>query len=138
MMLVFPLAFVGYVLLAVTVVSHFSKRPSRWLHGITAVVILTHVLLVWLWRFDGSLAYAWEKNPVGFVLFHTALVLILLSTVLPLRWSQWLVGTAFPIVTAGALGATFRTEEVAVYRWPLLVVLLLTVLSCWYSYRRHR
>jgi hypothetical protein len=138
MALVFVLAYVGYLLLGVTVACHFGKKPYRWLHVASAAVVLLHVFLVWDWRFHWSWDYAWEKSPAGFLLFHTALLLILTATILPLRWSRWCVLVAFPIVTTGALGATFRNEAVADYGWPLVAALLLTVALCWYGYRRTR
>jgi hypothetical protein len=137
MSLVFALAFIGYVLLGVTVACHFWRQPRRWLHILTAAVVLVHVCLVWDWRFHWSLTYAWEKSVAGFLVFHIALALILTAAVVPMPWARWCVLAAFPIVTAGAVAATFRYEEVMVYQVPMAATLITVVaVSPWGFWKR--
>jgi len=132
----FGLAFLGYLLVAANVVLHFRKRPRRELLLVMAAVILVHVGLVWSLRFGWSLTLAWNKGPAGFVIFHAALVLLCGAAVVPDPWSRRLLYTAFPIVSAGGLGATFTYDFVAGYRLPLLAALVGTLLLCWLGYRR--
>ena len=135
--LTFGLAGAGYLTLAKDVALRLAGRRWPWLGVLTAVIVAVHVALVWIDRFDGSLTFAWEKSPPGFVIFHTAFALILL---LP-----WLRGTvrdrvtwiAFAIVCAGALPAPFRYDEVAVLAVPLWLAFA-GVLAVWWGARRTR
>jgi hypothetical protein len=127
--LIFGLAYVGYVLVGANVVLHFWGRPRRALMAIMAAVVLLHVLLVWSLRFEWSLTYAWEKSPAGFLIFHTALVLLVAAVLAREPWSRRLLLVAFPIVTAGGLGAAFKYDFLAGYRVPLLAALVTTLLA---------
>jgi hypothetical protein len=126
-LITFGLAFVGYLLLGLDVVMHVGRTPRRWVSVALAVVVAIHVGLVWGWRFDWSLAYALEKGLAGFVIFHTALTLIVAAALAPEPWSGRLLYVAFPIVTTGALGAAFKYDYVAGYRISLLIALAMTV-----------
>jgi hypothetical protein len=127
--LTFALAFAAYVLLACRTVLWAAGRAWRPLTVALAASALAHVALVWVWRFEGSLSTALAKGLAGFVIFHTALALILIGAVLHEPWSGRCLALAFPIVTAGAVGAAFKYDVVAGYRIPLLVVLAATVLG---------
>jgi hypothetical protein len=85
-----------------------------------AVVAVIHVGLVWGLRFGWSLNYALEKSIPGFVIFHTALAIIVTAALVREPWAGRLTYLAFPVVTAGAAGAAFRYDYVAGYRLPLL------------------
>ncbi len=74
---VFGLAGTGYILLAKDTALRVSGRRWPALGILTALVILAHVALVWALRFEWSLPRAWEKSPAAFLVFHTALLLIL-------------------------------------------------------------
>ncbi len=118
--LVFGLAYVGYALVCADVSMRAWRRKSRIVTAAAAVVILAHVALVWIVRFEGSLDVALSKGAAGFAIFHVALALIVAASLAPEPWSGRAMFTAFPIVTLGALGAAFKYDYVAVLRLPLI------------------
>jgi hypothetical protein len=118
----FGLAALGFVLLATDAARRWRGRRSRSLTLVTAAVITAHVLCVWAFRFDWSLAAMWQKSAVAFVIFHVALAGVLAATVAHEPWRNRLVTAAFVIVCTGALPAPFRYPEIAWLRWPLLLV----------------
>ena len=117
----FALAFVAYVLLGVSVVLGVRGYVTRRYTMAAALVAATHVTLVWTLRYHGSLAAALDKGRAGFVIFHFALLLLIVATVMPQPLSAVLTWLAFPVVTSGAVGAAFKYDYVAGYRIPLLV-----------------
>ncbi len=126
-LITFGLAFIAYLMLASSVLLHAYGKLTRVLPVALAVTVSVHVGLVWALRFGWSISFALEKSVPGFVIFHGALALIIASTVARRPWMERLLLLAFPIVTAGASGAVFRYEYVEVYRYPLLVTALVTV-----------
>ena len=121
----FLLAPVGYAGLTITAVAAArSHVPLRFWRGV-AIVIATHVALVWSVRYEGQLSEATRNGYVGFVLFHGALVAILISTVLHERLARPLILGAFVAVTIGALAAVFLYEIVANYRIPVVLCAML-------------
>lgn len=114
-------AMLGYGGLAVVVLSvgygHVPKLPLK----VLACVIAIHVLLVWTFRYEWQLSQATRNGYTGFIIFHTALVLIGISTVLRGRAAMILTNLAFLIVTVGAVGAVFRYEVVSIYRIPVVI-----------------
>lgn len=117
----FLLAFIGFVGLTVTAgITAHSRLPAR-LWRVTAAVILVHVVLVWMVRYEWRLAEATRNGPGGFLLFHGALAMIVASLLVAERHARILVWMAFAIVSAGAIGAVFRYDVVALYRAPVLV-----------------
>lgn len=135
---VFLLAFGGYCLLAGSAVAWAAGRLPRVLAVATAVVVAVHVTGVWTVRYGGSIERALANGVAPFAVFHAALALVLAAAVAPARWSARCAALAFPIVTAGALGAAFRRPEVAGYRWPLVAVALLAVALSAVAWRRAR
>jgi lambda repressor-like predicted transcriptional regulator len=120
-LITFLAAAIGYAGLAVVVlVSAFAAPPLR-LWRMIALFILLHVTLVWAYRYEWQLGRATRNGYAGFVIFHAALVLIALSLFVRERVTVVLLPMAFVIVTAGAVGAVFRYEEVTSYRAPVLV-----------------
>ena len=119
--LTFPLALLGYAGLAACAALATRRGGSRVLLGAVAVVVVLHVGLVWTFRYEWQLARATRNGYLGFTLFHTALACIV-AAVFAEAWARRLVTTAFLVVTAGAIGATFRYDEVALYRVPVLLL----------------
>jgi hypothetical protein len=102
-----------------------ALNVARWRRNeavVAAVVITAHVALVWRWRFDGSLAVAWGKGAVGFIVFHLAWGLSVGAAVAPEWLSRRLLIVAFPVVSAGAIGAVFKYDDVQAYRWPVIAI----------------
>jgi hypothetical protein len=118
----FLLAVVGYAGLTATAVVAARGRMLRPLWLPTVAVIVVHVFLVWSERYEWQIAAATRNGYAGFVIFHGALAMILVSVVAADRLARVLVVTAFGIVTLGAVGAVFRYEVVEIYRVPVLIV----------------
>lgn len=134
----FLLAVVGYAGLAATAVRASLSTLPFGLWRTVAAVIVTHVALVWAARYEWSLAAATRNGYAGFVIFHGALALIVTSVFLVERRARALVITAFAIVSAGALGAVFRYEVVAIYRVPVIGIALAGAAGLAHAYRLRR
>jgi hypothetical protein len=120
----FLLAVIGYAGLAAATVAAARGRlhPGFW-RSVAAVIVL-HVLLVWGVRYDWQFAQAVRNGYAGFVIFHAALAMICGSLAAPDPLARRLIVTAFAIVSAGAIGAVFRYDVVAIYRVPVLIAAL--------------
>ncbi len=120
----FLLAMIGYAgLTAVILLSARGILPARLLR-VVAVVILTHVFMVWTFRYEWQFPLAVRNGYAGFIMFHGALLLILVSTTARERIARPLIKVAFVVVTMGALGATFLYDVVAMYRVPVILCAL--------------
>ena len=75
----FGLAVIGYGLLGADLACQHAQRPNRALSAAVASVVGVHVALVWHFRFDWSLSTMLEKSLLGALLFHSALLLIVLE-----------------------------------------------------------
>lgn len=118
----FGLALVGYGLLAADFARLHAGRTGRRLAWATAAVVLAHVVCVWSLRFEWSLTRMLEKSLPGFVLFHTALALILVAPALRGKPRVLVTSIAFALVTAGALPAPFRYPELSLLFLPLFAI----------------
>lgn len=134
----FGLAFAAYLSLCADVVTRRARRPRRSLAPLTAVVATTHVILVWSTRFHWSLADAWSKSPLGFVLFHGTLALLLVSAVRSPDRGDRGVFAAFVIVSAAAVPAPWRYPEIAILRAPMVVTCAVTAVLALGVARRRR
>ena len=118
--LTFLLAVVGYAgLTASALLSARGRVPVR-LWRATAAIIVVHVAMVWAVRYDWSWAQATRNGYAGLVIFHGALALIVMSVFVGDWMGTRLIFAIFAIVSAGALGAVFMYEAVAVYR-PIVI-----------------
>lgn len=117
----FFLAMLGYVGLTLAVLLAAVDRSPIWAARTAAPIILLHVALVWSFRYEWQMTQATRNGYLGFLIFHSALLLILASAFLRGCMGQTLPLLAFLAVTAGALGAVFRYEEVEVYRIPVIL-----------------
>jgi hypothetical protein len=136
----FFLAFAGYVGLTTTaVIAAHGRLPVRFWRAVT-LIIVAHVTLVWMVRYDWHLSVAVRNGYVGFGLFHAALGMIVASVFTAERRARVLVHLAFAVVTLGAIGAVFRYDVVSRYRAPVIVVSITGVagLARAYRERRHR
>lgn len=118
----FLLAPIGYAGLTLTAVMAARGRLPRVFWRAVVLVIVTHVTLVWHVRYEWQFSEATRNGYPGFLLFHGALAAILASVVSGERAARMLIIGAFAVVTAGAIGATFRYEVVAMYRIPVLAL----------------
>jgi hypothetical protein len=118
----FFLAMLAYAGLGLAVLFSAWGRVPRLVAAATAALVAAHVLLIWALRYEWQLSRATRNGYTGFLVFHTALSLILFSTFVHPGWAAPLLRLAFLAVTVGATGAVLRYEEVASYRLPVLLV----------------
>ncbi len=123
--LTFPLAILGFALLAGCAPLAIQGKCPLWLKLVTAVVIAVHVFFVWAFRYEWSFAQATRNGYFGFALFHTALGLIVTSPFLPPKLARMFLLLAFLAVCLGANGAVYRYDVVAAYRIPVHAITLL-------------
>lgn len=135
--LTFLLAVLGYAGLTITAIMAAKGRMPVALWRATAAIIVTHVSLVWAVRYDWSLAQATRNGYAGFLVFHTALLLIIVSVFVPARAAN-LVYVVFAIVSLGALGAVSRYEEVAHYALVVLSLAVAGSVGIVHGYRTRR
>ena len=112
----FAMAILGYVGLTYTVT--LTARSKHWIGiwRVVALIIFAHVLMVWMFRYDWQFDLAVRNGYAGFLIFHSALISILVSMFCNQNLGQKLIHISFLIVTVGALGASFRYDVVAMYR----------------------
>ncbi len=131
-LITFGLAYLAYLLLGTAVVLRAWGRPLRAVMVAAAVVAVTHVGLVWGLRFGWLVSYALEKSLPGFVIFHTALAILVTAALVREPLAGRLAYLAFPVVTSGAVGAAFKYDYVADYQLPLLAAFgVVLVLGGW-------
>jgi hypothetical protein len=118
----FLLAVIGYAGLTLIVFLSLKKRIPLHLWRFIAVIIFVHVLMVWIFRYNWQFALAVRNGYTGFILFNSALLMIIISTIVKQNISAILIRLSFLIVTAGAIGATFRYDAVAIYKIPVVVL----------------
>jgi len=120
----FLLAVVGYFGLA-AVVWVMTARTARGvpvlLWRAVSAVILIHLLMVWAFRYGWQPALAVRNGYTGFLIFHGAVLAILVSHMVPPRLAMGLIQASFLVVSAGSIGAAFRYEAVGLYKYPVLL-----------------
>ncbi|MBI3824045.1 MAG: hypothetical protein HY289_15360 [Planctomycetes bacterium] len=136
-LLTFALAMLAYLGLTVAVVWGAFRHVPGYLKITIALLVATHVLLVWGWRYDGQLAQATRNGYLGFGIFHAALGLLLAAPIVNDRLGAILQRIAFGIVTCGAIGAVFRYDDVAWYRVPVIACAVAGSLGLLAGWRNH-
>lgn len=131
----FGLALIGYALLGADFARQHAMRASRWLSAATAVIVTAHVLCVWGLRFDWRLTDMLEKSLAGFLIFHSAFLLIVITPFVQ-RTRRFVSSLAFALVTAGALPAPFRYPELSLLALPIAAIALVCGGCAIASYRR--
>ena len=120
--LTFALAIIGYIGLTASVIDGFRRgKVSFWLWRPAGLIIVTHVIMVWAFRYQWEFGHSVRNGYFGFILFHTALLIILMSMLMSSTRARFPLLAAYLIVTAGALGASFRYEIVAMYRIQVIL-----------------
>ena len=119
--LTFLLAIIGYAGLTVTLLLCIKRKVPFLLWRIVAVIILVHVIMVWAYRYDWQFSLAVRNGYFGFLLFHSALLMILISISIKESAAKILIRISFIVVTIGAVGASFRYDVVAIYRVPVIL-----------------
>jgi len=121
----FLLAPLGYAGLTVSMVLAVYRKTPLLLWRLTALVIVTHVSLVWYVRYGWQLSEATRGGYGGFLMFHAALLMIVVSTIVTEARRRVLLVIAFLIVTMGASVAVFKFDVVTAYRYPVLAIAVL-------------
>ena len=134
----FLLAVIGYAGLTVSAVLAARGRVVPWLLRSTAVVVVTHVALVWTVRYGWSWAQATRDGYAGALIFHSALALIVASVFVAHRLATRLLITAFAIVSVGAVAAVFMDDAVAVYRPVVIGLAVIGALGVAHALHAHR
>ena len=131
----FGLAFVAYLGLCADAVLRLRGRGKRAHTAGVAVLALVHVALVWGWRHGWDPALALAGGVAPFALFHVALAVMVVAALVPRPWAGRALAVAFPIVTAGAVGAVFRRPDVAGWRWPVVLAAAGTLVALVLAWR---
>lgn len=134
----FLLAIIGYIGLGFNLLTIVRSRLTKPYMAATAVVVLVHVFMVWAFRYGWAFSQATRNGYVGFLLFHSALLCILIAVFAPTETANKLVAAAFLIVSAGAIGATFRYDVVAIYRIPVLIIAVIGITALGKAYYEKR
>ena len=120
--IIFLLAIIGYAGMTSVVLLSLNKPIPILLWRIIVVIIFAHVLLIWVHRYQMQFEAAIRNGYSGFIIFHSALLIILISTVVKQNTSRLLVRISFIIISAGAIGATFKYDIVSIYKIPVLLL----------------
>lgn len=117
----FLLAVVGYIgLTAVVLMSLKGIIPILFWRAVVLIILL-HVIMVWTYHYEWQFSTAVRNEYTGFIIFHSALLMILISAITKKNISLYLVRISSLAVTVGALGAVFRYEAVELYRLPIII-----------------
>lgn len=111
------LAVAGYVGLFLQMFLLHVGENFRWFWIAVVLVIVAHVFLIWDVRYTWQFSQAVRNGYVGFLLFHSALVLIVVATFVSEKMMNHLVRFCFMIISAGAIGAVSRYGVVRNYGW---------------------
>ncbi|MCA8971638.1 MAG: hypothetical protein KDC95_17735 [Planctomycetes bacterium] len=130
--LTFTLALAAFAALGMDAAFRVAGRPNRGLSVATALLALSHVVLVWHVRYDWSLTKALDHGTAVFVLFHIVLALLLVVPWLSNEIAERIAPATFALVSIAAVPAPFRYADVAPFRIPmtLLFVALLVGIGC--------
>ena len=117
----FFFAVIGYTGLTITLLLSLKKNIPHLFWRIVSLIILIHVFMVWSYRYDWQFAVSVRNGYSGFLIFHTALLMILLSNFVKENIEKTLIRISFIVVTTGAVGAVFKYDVVAVYKILVLI-----------------
>jgi hypothetical protein len=117
----FLLAMIGYAGLTATVLLSLNRKVPVLFWRTAALIILVHVIMVWAYRYNWQFSTSVRNGYSGFIIFHSALLMILVSTFIRERTAKILIRISFIVVTIGAVGAVFRYEVVEIYKVPVII-----------------
>jgi len=125
----FLLAIIGYAGLTITLLLSLKKKIPFLFWRIIAAIILIHVIMVWIYRYEWQFSLAVRNGYTGFIIFHAALMMILISAIVQERITLILIRFSFIVVTMGAVGASFKYDVVAIYRLPVVICALVGIVG---------
>lgn len=117
----FLLAMIGYAGLTITLLISLRGNVPLTFWRIISLIILIHVFMVWTYRYEWEFSMSVRNGYLGFLIFHSALIIILISNFIKQSIAKTLIKISFIIVTAGAVGAVFRYDVVEIYKVPVLI-----------------
>ncbi len=117
----FLLAIIGYAGLTTVLLISLNRKVPLILWRIIALIILAHVIMVWTYRYSWQFSLALRNGYFGFLLFHSALLMIFISTFIHESTTKILIRISFIVITIGALGSVFRYDVVAIYKVPVII-----------------
>jgi hypothetical protein len=120
---------IGYIGMTITVVLSLKGNIPILFWRLVSLVILLHVIMVWSFHYEWNFSMSVRNGYGGFLIFHSALMLIIVSNYLKETFAIILIRISALIVTAGALGAVFRYDMVSVYKAPVLICAAMILLS---------
>lgn len=118
----FLLAIMGYAGLTVTLLVSLKRKVPFQFWRIIVVIILIHVAMVWAYRYNWQYSLAVRNGYIGFLIFHSALCIILISLFVNEKATKILVQISFVLITTGAVGASFKYDVAEVYRVPVILI----------------
>lgn len=117
----FLLAMIGYTGMTFIVLYTIKRKVPLLFWLVVVLIILVHVIMVWNFRYGWQFSVAVRNGYWGFIIFHSALLMILVSTFVKESLAKILIRISFVVVTAGAVGAVFRYDVVEIYKLPVLI-----------------
>ena len=120
---------IGYLGLTVSIIYSLKRNIPVLLWRIVASIIFIHVFMVWNFHYEWNFSMAVRNGFSGFLIFHSALLMIIISTVVKKAIAIILIRIASVVVTVGAIGAVFRYDIVSIYKIPVLICAGLIILS---------
>ena len=94
--------------------------------------------MVWVFHYDWQFSVAVRNGYSGFIIFHSALLMILLSNFVKESSAKVLIKISFIVVTIGAVRAVFRYDVVSIYRIPVLICAAAGSLGLLWNYLKKR
>lgn len=128
-------SFVAYTGLGISTTLTFRGTFDRRVAAAVAVIVTAHVFGIWSHRYGWDFNEAVRNGYAGFILFHLSLIAIDAAVFVPDRLGTLFHRAAFVVVSLGSIVAAFTYDAVAIYRIPLLFVLVMTIIL---SVRGHR
>ena len=117
----FLLAIIGYNGLTITLLLSIKRKIPYLFWRIVTAIILFHVIMVWTYHYSWQFNVAVRNGYSGFIIFHSALLFILISNFVKENVAKILIRISFVVVTIGAVGASFRYDVVSIYKIPVLI-----------------
>ncbi|RPI68521.1 MAG: hypothetical protein EHM47_14410 [Ignavibacteriales bacterium] len=120
----FFLAMIGYAGLTITLLFSLKSKIPVFFWRLITIIIFVHVIMVWTYSYDWQFAHSVRNGYSGFIIFHSALLVILISNMVKDSTTKILIIISYIVVTTGAVGAVFRYSVVEIYRIPVLFFML--------------
>src|SRR3970282_1236442 len=95
----FFFAIIGYTGLTITLLLSLKQNILHLFWRIVSLIILIHVFMVWSTRYDWQFYKSVRNGYSWFLIFHTALLMILISNFVKENIAKTLIRISFIVVT---------------------------------------